>query len=251
VSAEGARLFARYAYPPNELGYCGPDGASAMLQPGAAVEIERRAQQFDGAWCYLEFLAEAAGTKDPLDVRVVEAYWVGNELLQQVDPGALMERLRRRFRGQVGGTWREAGRRAIAQHSFQVFEVYPWARLLVTGGSPIALSVLEKCRIRTGIVQQVEGEEATVQSRPLVWNGTEIVGGPVRQEVVRWSTGGRSMLDGLSTGDLVSLHWDWVCDVLSADQVAHIELLEARQLASLRECEPSPTPVVDSASVAL
>ena len=30
MSVQGALLFARYAYPPNELGYCGPDGAGAL-----------------------------------------------------------------------------------------------------------------------------------------------------------------------------------------------------------------------------
>ena len=33
MSAEGALAFARYAFPPNELGYCGPVGARAMLDP--------------------------------------------------------------------------------------------------------------------------------------------------------------------------------------------------------------------------
>ena len=59
MSAEGALQFARYAYPPNELGYCGPEGAQAMLRPGAEDDIAARARRFDGAWVYLEVLAEA------------------------------------------------------------------------------------------------------------------------------------------------------------------------------------------------
>ncbi|WP_308116673.1 DUF6390 family protein, partial [Rhodococcus zopfii] len=30
VAAQGARLFARYAHAPNELGYCGPASAAAL-----------------------------------------------------------------------------------------------------------------------------------------------------------------------------------------------------------------------------
>ena len=67
---------------------------------------------------------------------MVEAYWVGSDLLDQVDPGALVGRLTDRFRGQVGGTWREAAARAMPHHSFQVFEVYPWAGLLREGRPP-------------------------------------------------------------------------------------------------------------------
>lgn len=242
MSAQGALIFARYAYPPNELGYCGPDGAAALLQPGAAAEIERRARQFDGAWCYLEFLAESAGICDPLDARVVEAYWVGNDLLHNADPSRLVRRLLRQFSSQRGGTWREAAGRATAHHSFQVFEVYPWARLLVTDGTTVALEVLDQCRIRAGVVKHVDGESATVQSRPLIWNGSVLEIGPPREELVRWSTGGMSFLGGLTPGDHVSLHWDWVCDVVTAEQAALIESLESRARASLRDLSPSQEP---------
>lgn len=229
MSIQGALLFARYAYPPNELGYCGPDDASAMLRPGATADIERRAREFEGAWCYLEFLAETAGLADPLDERVVEAYWIGNDLLDRASPSALLDRMRDRFRTQSGGTWREAGSGALAHHSFQVFDVYPWARLLRTTGNPTALTVLDQCRIRTGQVRDVDGESATVESAPLQWDGAEMVTGPPRRERVRWSTGGRSLIDRPSPGDLVALHWDWVCDVLTEEQSARIRSLEARR----------------------
>ncbi|WP_328535379.1 DUF6390 family protein [Streptomyces sp. NBC_00344] len=232
MSAEGALLFARYAYPPNELGYCGPADASALLRADATDGIERRARQFDGAWCYLEFLAESAGLPDPLDVRVVEAYWIGNDLLEQMDSAALVNRMLDRFRGQTGGTWRDAAHRALAHHSFQVFDVYPWARMLRTSGNPTALSVLDQCRIRTGVVLRVDGESATVESRHLRWDGRSMVTGPSQQEVVRWSVGGRSLIGGLSPGDRVALHWDWVCDVLTEQQSARIESLEVRQRAA-------------------
>ncbi|WP_328914284.1 MULTISPECIES: DUF6390 family protein [unclassified Streptomyces] len=233
MSAQGALLFARYAYPPNELGYCGPPDASALLRADAVAGIERRAREFEGAWCYLEFLAETAGVADPLDARVVEAYWIGNDLLDRVDSAALVERMRDRFRGQLGGTWREAGHRALAHHSFQVFDVYPWARMLRTSGNPSALSVLDQCRIRTGVVLGVDGESATVESRPLAWDGGAMVTGPARTERVRWSTGGRALIDGLAPGDRVALHWDWVCDVLTEAQATRVESLESHQRTAL------------------
>jgi hypothetical protein len=226
VSVEGTVLFARYAYPPNELGYCGPDGAAELLRADAPAEIARRARAFDGAWAYLEFIARAAGFADPLDVAVVEAYWVGNDLLDAVDPAALVAFLRERFAGQIGGTWRAADARAAAHHSFQVFEVYPWAAMLAHKAAPVAVSVLDRCRIRTGTVLAVAGETATVRSQPLVADGAALVPGPALDEVVNWSANGLSLLPGLSPGDLVSLHWDWVCDVLTEPQRDRIESLE-------------------------
>ena len=240
MSAQGARLFARYAYPPNELGYCGPEGSRALLERDATPEIERRARKFEGAWSYLEFIAAATGIPDPLDTRVVEAYWVGNDLLRQCDPGALSHHLAVRFYGQVGGTWQSAADRAQAHHSFQVFEVYPWARLLASDGHPIALSVLDQCRIRVGVVTGVEGENATVRSTPLRWDGSVFEPGTPLREHVRWSAGGRSLIDGLSPGDRVSLHWDWVCDVINEEQARSIQSREARQLAVLSDLRARP-----------
>ncbi|WP_329458586.1 DUF6390 family protein [Streptomyces sp. NBC_01497] len=231
MSAEGAVLFARYAYPPNELGYCGPADASALLRTEATDGIESRAREFEGAWCYLEFLAESAGVADPLDPYVVEAYWIGNELLERADPGALLERMRDRFRGQLGGTWREAGAGARAHHSFQVFDVYPWAGLLATAGRATALNVLDQCRIRTGVVVDVDGESAVVTSRPLLWDAARgvLAPGAPRRQAARWSTGGRSLVGRVAPGDLVALHWDWICDVITEGQREWIERLEERR----------------------
>ena len=81
----GAVLFARYAYPPNALGYCGPENSAELFERAAAGEdspgLRRLIRGFDGAWPYLALIAGAAGRVDPLDPDVVEAYWVGNGLL--------------------------------------------------------------------------------------------------------------------------------------------------------------------------
>ena len=238
MSVRGALLFARYAYPPNELGYCGPEGAAALLRGDAPEEIARRARRFEGAWSYLEFIARAAGIADPLDEAVVQAYWVGNDLLGRVAPAELLPFLRARFAGQAGGTWHDAGTRAIAHHSFHVFEVYPWAAMLRRTGNPAAVSVLDRCRIRTGVVREVHGETATVRSRPLLLGDGApgpaplLVPGPARDEVVTWSAGGHSLLSGLRAGDRVALHWAWVCDVITAEQGERLESFERRQLGA-------------------
>ena len=97
----GAELFARYAYPPNELGYCGPGEPAALLE--AAVEggqeslLAHLARQFEGAWPYLELIAGCNAVADPLDARVVEAYWIGNDLTRRVPPAILAASLDERF----------------------------------------------------------------------------------------------------------------------------------------------------------
>jgi hypothetical protein len=79
----GPLLFARYAYPPNSLGYCGPRDSASLLGYGSERVVDgglrQLARGFEGAYPYLELIACATGVPDPLDHRVVEAYWLGNE----------------------------------------------------------------------------------------------------------------------------------------------------------------------------
>jgi hypothetical protein len=231
----GHVVFARYAFPPNELGYCGPDGAGELLSHAAtgrdAEAMSRRAAAFDGAWAYLEVIAEAAGLDDPLDPRVVQAYWVGNDLLEEVRPAHLLRTLSERFAGQVGGFWQQVTPHEgpLAHHSFHVFAVYPWVGLL-RSGSAVPLSVLDSCRIRWGTVTAVDGDHATVTSRPLAYAAGALSLGAERDERVRWALGGAALVGALRVGDRVSLHWDWVCDRLSLAQADALAEASARQL---------------------
>ncbi|MEO5851110.1 MAG: DUF6390 family protein [Nocardioides sp.] len=234
MSAEGALRFARYAYPPNALGYCGPEGADAMLADGAVTEIERRARLFEGAWVYLELLAEAMGVDDPLADAVVETYWVGGDALAALDPAAVLARLETVFATQLGGSWRGAADRARAHHSFQVFEVYPWAGMLLRGLAPApAVSVLDRCRIRSGVVTTVDGEHVGVTSSLLAWSEVRLGPGEPTPERARWSLDGSTLIEPPQVGDLVSLHWDWVCEVITPEQAAMIERLEHEQRVAI------------------
>ena len=231
----GAELFARYAYPPNQRGYCGPgdpDGLLAHDSPEAVAEIARRARQFEGAWVYLELIAEAAGISDPLDARVVEAYWIGNELLDAVDSEWFGSRLRERFRGQPTGQWSGGIPETLGDvsphHAFHVFAIYPWVALL-SRGNDIPRSVLDSCRIRVGRVTEIRGDRAFVLVNPLTWDGVVLGLGAPQQTDVRWSESGRSLAPDVRAGDLVALHWDWICDRLSERQAAELRLREAQQ----------------------
>ena len=236
TSPSGTARFARFAYPPNALGYCGPPDAGHLLAHGSAGvddrEVADRARRFEGAWPYLEVIASAAGIDDPLDPRVVEAYWVGNELTDLVDP-AFPARLTDRFRGQGGGFWEDLapGSEGLARphHSFHVFAVYPWVGLLGRGPA-VALSVLDRCRIRWGEVVSVSGEETEVRSRPLVWDGKRLDLGDERTERVRREADGRALATGVAVGDTVALHWDWVCDRLAPAGAEALVTVSAAQL---------------------
>jgi hypothetical protein len=234
----GALLFARYAYPPNALGYCGADENRALLDYGEAgiadgglVELAR---SFEGAWPYLELIAGANGIADPLDARVVEAYWVGSRLLERVDSRRFANHLDERFRRRAGRAWDSLATTipdgGVPHHDFHVFGVYPWVGLLRSGDATEPLRVLESCRISPGRVLAVDGESATVAVSPLVWDGRSLDVGPAQARRAAWRRNGLGFLDELRPGDWVSLHWDWVCDRLTSSQAATLARYTRRML---------------------
>lgn len=211
-AAPGAELFARFAFPPNELGYCGPTG----VEP---PDLARHAETFDGAWPYLKAIAETVGA-DPLDEDVVRSYWVGGPVLDEVDADDLLVRLRSAFAGQVTGLLGDlANGRALAHHSFHVFVVYPWVRFL--DRDPVTpLKVLQDCRIRWGDVVEVDGDHATILSHPLTFAAGALTLGDARPERVRWRTDRIALAPPPVPGQTVAAHWDWLCGSLTDGDTA-------------------------------
>jgi len=240
----GPALFARFAFPPNALGYCGPADSGSLFEASAAGadrEIGALARGFEGAWPYLELIAGANRIDDPLDVRVVEAYWIGNGLLT----GAarhLGRSLDDRFRRRAGRGWDAiaaavpAG--AVPHHSHHVFGVYPWVGLLRSGRVDEPLQVLDRCRIRWGTVVAVDGDDVILSSRPLTWDGRRLALGTVRTETARWAAGGRSPILPPGAGDVVAAHWDWVCDVLDPRRVRRLRAWTAHTLRLVNDETP-------------
>jgi hypothetical protein len=215
----GYALFARFAFPPNELGYCGPADTGALLGEHGADAHETHAQAFDGAWPYLNAIAESVDD-DPLAEEVVRTYWVGGPLLDKVDPTALQHRLRSAFTGQVTsllGALPDG--QALAHHSFHVFVVYPWVGFL--DRDPVTpLQVLQDCRIRWGTVEAVEDDRATIVSRPLSYPDGRLRLGDPAVECVTWRKGGTTLAPAPVPGETVAAHWDWLCGTLTESETA-------------------------------
>jgi hypothetical protein len=225
----GYRLFARYAFPPNELGYCGPADAGVLVRGDNPSDVAAHARAFDGAWPYLRAIADAVGVDDALDAAVVRSYWVGGELLDRVDPAALLDRLRRVFKGQTTGLLGELSSPAgvLAHHSFHVFVVYPWVRFLDRDPTT-ALGIMQDCRIRWGTVESVNGEHATISSRPLRYDSAVLGLGDEVTERVRWTKDGVALTVRPAPGDIVAAHWDWVCATL--DETERAALSDATRI---------------------
>lgn len=237
----GPLRFARYAYPPNALGYCGPDAAAQLLDQAAAGAadpgLRRLLRGFEGAWPYLELIAAANGLPDPLDARVVEAYWIGSALLDRVGPRPMGDSVESRFRARLAlRSWTQladtvpAG--AVPHHAFHVLGVYPWVGLLrggYTGAEP--LQVMDRCRVRWGRVLTTTATTARVLSRPLSWDGRRLALAPPHEETAVLRLGDRGLAGSVRPGDWCALHWDWVCERLDTRQVGELRRRTLDQLA--------------------
>lgn len=235
----GARLFARYACAPNHLGYCGPADSAALLELAATghtpADVTAIASRFTGAWPYLCVLAELTGIADPLDARLVRAYWTGSSLLDGVDQARFGRMLLDRI-GKAGARryWAHLTTALLpevsATHGFHVFGVYPWSRLLTAGAPLPALGVLDNCRIRWGRVMAASGDSALVRTRRLIWDGQMLRLGLDIEEEIQLTREGAALVPDAKVGDWLALHWNWACDRLNAEELWQLRALTDWQL---------------------
>jgi hypothetical protein len=224
---DGRLLALGFALMPNRLGYCGgPDQRELRdyyVAGAADAELTRLLHKFEGAMPYLRLIAATNRVADPFDPKVVEAYWLGNALLDRTDLHAFYRSLATRFRGRMPSPALEqvlgkvpAGARP--HHNFHVFETY-----LRTGTLPAGLDTLEQCRIGWGTVLSLTSQQVVVSARTLIWRGHQLIlDVPAPRTLVR-HLDGHMALPGLQPGDTVAFHWGWVAAHLSPEQAAALE----------------------------
>jgi hypothetical protein len=239
----GPLLFARFAFPPNRLGLCGPE--TGGLLPGSVrdqrpdPELVEACRGFEGAWPYLELIARGSDIADPLDRRVVEAYWIGSELSDRPSPRARHADLATRFRARTSAPewpWLEgkAAGSSPVHHSFHVLEVMPRIGLLRGGIPAELLETMEQCLVRPGRVVSVEGERVAVSAPRLVIRDGALHLDARDAGVLDLEEGG-AYGDVLLPGDIVALHWGRICGRLSPDQSRRLAAATRRNLRAASE----------------
>lgn len=237
VETRGAEMFARYAYAPNALGFCGPP-LGATLRDGSVDDVRAAATKFSGAWPYLRVLSRITGITDPLDYRLVESYWLGAGVGADLDPAAFVDELLAIIGPQAGRYWSHLNSdlvgEAAANHCFHVFAVYPWSRLLGRGLDEHPLGVLDNCRITWGTVvsrdSDDKNERIAVSCRRLAWDGHGLdLSEPSTRRLDVWSDGYSAVPD-VAAGDDIAIHWGRVCGRLRPEQIQALADATARQL---------------------
>lgn len=226
MAMNGVQLCARFSLATNRLRYCGPSDADALLYrtivDGAELEQSRAAlERFEALGPYLRAIAEKHGLK-PFDYEVVEAYWIGNKLLDGFT--------REEFRGILSAFVRRGIPRPVAErlsaslpphpfphHAFHVTFVGVGA---VSGKVPTSFENMEMCRPSWGRVIEI-GNRFVVVARPVlaVRDGRLHLGTPVieRREV------DPRVVPEFAVGDTLAFHWGWAATVLEPEQHQRLE----------------------------
>jgi hypothetical protein len=108
---------------------------------------------------------------------------------------------------------------ARPHHSFHVLDVWRQA----DRGKAEVLAMVDSCRISWGTVTGIDGGELIVQRAPVVLRDGRLELDPPRSERVTRLLEGRGFVAGAKIGDVVSLHWSWACEVLTAVQQRTLE----------------------------
>ena len=229
----GVEMFARYAYAPNALGYCGPP-LGATLRDGSVDDVRSAATRFSGAWPYLRVLSTLTGIPDPLDYRLVESYWLGGGVGARIEPTDFFDALLRIIGPQAGRYWSHLSAdlacEAAGNHCFHVFGVYPWTRFLGRGMDEHPMGVLDSCRITWGTVVSRTGDDIELMCRRLVWDGASLALSEPSVRTLEVFTDGYSAVPDVAAGDEVAVHWDRLCGRLSPKQVGALADSTDRQL---------------------
>lgn len=233
----GAILSARHSFMPNRLGYCGPDENEILFE--ACVKNKPNKQLiaalkgFQGAYPYLKFIAESQGIQDPFDYRVVEAYWIGNDILQRISPAAFYDHLKERLKSKfpkehVRKLFEAQPYAPFPHHALHVFNAFSTMGTVpdyfanASGPDDKVGRLMDKCRISWGKVIGSENGVLTVEYEPVLRHEGKLELGHLTKTSVTAEVQGRSFVNGVKPGDWVSFHWGFACAILTPSQVANL-----------------------------
>jgi len=235
----GLKLAALYGFYPQRKGYCGPLEKSAtqslLRYISGSKESEEKIRnilkEFKGAFSYYKLISESNKIKDPFDDKVVEAYWIGNELLEKVPVESLKKMILEDFTGSGFLSIEEAEERIkkISQaskphHSFHVLVLGA-----VSGRVELEGDMKDLCRISWGRVEEKKEEEMIISFLPLVFNERYKLGEKIEKET-NWD---EKIIPHLKIGDWVSVHWNYPIQILNKERVYALKKYTQETLDSL------------------
>jgi len=247
---DGVALCARFSIATNRLEFCGPSDAAPTLYRaitrGSDLDAARESlRKFEALYPYLDAIGAKHGL-DPFDARVVEAYWVGNELLNAFDRRDFLKILEALVRR---GLPRSTAERLILHlpvhptphHAFHVSFVGVGE---VTGHVATTLANIELCRPGWATVVSVEPRTLVLDRSSLELSEGRLALGRPRRVSLAYDP---AILPEVAGGSRVALHWNHPALVLTDAEASALEHHTRRALEAANEALPGLRALTDRA----
>jgi len=234
----GLKLAAIYGLMPNRLGFCGPQTKQEQsliynficgykkrnFSERKIIEILKK---FTGASTYYELIAKSNGIKNIFDFNVVKAYWIGNELLENITIDDLKKTVLEKYidlglvsKQIVQDKIRNISNNAKPHHSFNVYVLGA-----VSGNLIQEEKLLDLCRISWGRIRKIlpsKNEKKTVEIiyKPIIKSAKGWKFGLETIKKINWDS---KIIRELEVGDWVSIHWNNVSECLNEEDVKNLE----------------------------
>lgn len=225
---EALQLAARFALPPNSLGYCGRDSAperfKSCISNSDCAGVETEIEKFIVLHPYLKTISELTG-KSKFSYDVIESYCIGNDLLVDLNK-SLDNKVNKNGYDLLMDNFLEQGvpewfvaelkdqkpKEFIPTHLFQVLYVGVGR---ASGSVPFNLETINNCMIRWGEVIDITGQQvqANLKSLEVVNNKYKLVN---KEAQAMYNS---QITPNLVKGDLVAVHWKQVIIKPSSNQL--------------------------------
>jgi hypothetical protein len=225
-----------YSFESNKLNYCGPKNAFSFFKKFISTPSKEKTEKiklllkdFYGEFPYLRLIAKENNLK-VFDERVVESYWLGNDLLENISLASLKKMVAAEFSKQGMLPKKIAEKKAntipqtmLPHHSFHVLHINFITPLLL----PI-LKNLNNCMVFWGKVKEVNEEKESLLVKTVeLFSETNSL---KLREKEKWIKKG--FADAMEN-DFVSIHWQQAIEILQKNQLKNLQKFSLRNLSAL------------------
>lgn len=222
---KGLKRAIAYSLKPHELDLCGPqcfDDSKMILKEYLLGKkypekvIRGLLDEFHGSSGYYRLIARSNGIKDYFDERIIEAYWIGNKLLDKVKTDDLKGVILSDFvrpdlltKEKALKIIKKIPKGVVPHHSFHVFFVGS-----ITGRAKITDKVKDVCKTSWGKVIEIDFEKNKLKVR------TQKLFPKKRVEL--WIDWDREILPKIKKGDDITYHWNRASEKLAQAQLKNL-----------------------------
>lgn len=222
---------------PNAKGYCGRPAFFNALKSGDWRKVMGELSKFSAHYGYLKLIS-SCNSINPFDKGAVEAFWIGNRLLDNVQRNGIADLLRE-FQSDGLISKRRADslienmpEGAVPHHSFHVLYVNSLSGV-IRGN----IGKLDRCRVGWGKVVAVNEGSADVLYRPLCGGrGNYFLGSEVEKRVLTSHRSYSPLRLGLAVGDRVTFHWDFAVQKIGRGEAAQLKKYTEKNIRAVNSC---------------